>query len=270
MSEKRSREGFTLIELLVVIAIIAILAAILFPIFAKARERAHVAVCQSNLKQLGAAFRLYLNDWEETYPFSAPNGGSRPTWRSQIRPYVKTAGVFRCPSDDGPDRVADRFERETGYPEGLPVGYALNAVTLSYFDEMNGRGEDAVFQAPVDSDMGSGSDLILLAESQIGMTLSPEHLMYADKETLNEDLQSYLPPYGNVVFAHDTRYGRANWLFCDGHVKMLRVVQTLLPRSLWHSESMRGQRIVAGPSIPMDYTDWQAREAIKSLPDSWK
>jgi prepilin-type N-terminal cleavage/methylation domain-containing protein/prepilin-type processing-associated H-X9-DG protein len=64
----RTRKGFTLIELLVVIAIIAILAAILFPVFAKAREAARASACQSNLNQIGKAFKMYLSDWEDTYP----------------------------------------------------------------------------------------------------------------------------------------------------------------------------------------------------------
>lgn len=70
----RKRSGFTLIELLVVIAIIAILAAILFPVFAKAREKARQASCQSNLKQLGLAFAMYVSDYDERWPqHSRPN-----------------------------------------------------------------------------------------------------------------------------------------------------------------------------------------------------
>src|SRR5438309_153039 len=113
--------GFTLIELLVVIAIIAILAAILFPVFAQAREMARKASCQSNLKQLGTGMTMYVQDYDETYP--APGGpgaygagnfyvfpptANTPTpsptslrwqlWGQTLQPYIKNYGVFQCPS----------------------------------------------------------------------------------------------------------------------------------------------------------------------------
>lgn len=75
----RTRRGFTLIELLVVIAIIAILAAILFPVFANARRAAQASTCTSNLKQLGKAFKLYLTDWQDTFPTNRPYSGTSKT-----------------------------------------------------------------------------------------------------------------------------------------------------------------------------------------------
>jgi len=101
--------GFTLIELLVVIAIIAILAAILFPVFAQAREKARQSACISNLKQLTNAFMMYTQDYDEMFPqwkwdqsYSGgsvnPNDGTS-LWHNAIYPYVKNAGVFSCPSD---------------------------------------------------------------------------------------------------------------------------------------------------------------------------
>src|ERR1700710_3138757 len=92
------RKAFTLIELLVVIAIIAILASILFPVFARARENARRASCQSNLKQLGLGFMQYTQDYDETYPTS--NNGHYPWgWAGDIYPYVKSGQVYGCPSD---------------------------------------------------------------------------------------------------------------------------------------------------------------------------
>ncbi len=91
MSKER-RRGFTLIELLVVIAIIAILAAILFPVFAKARDKARAAACLSNLKQLGLGCMMYTQDYDETLPAWA-------LWPTQIEPYVKNRQIYWCPSD---------------------------------------------------------------------------------------------------------------------------------------------------------------------------
>ncbi len=91
------RRGFTLIELLVVIAIIAILAAILFPVFAKAREKARQASCQSNLKQWGLAFQMYSQDYDEMLPRgynAAPTG----PWFDVLQPYVKNRQLQECPS----------------------------------------------------------------------------------------------------------------------------------------------------------------------------
>jgi len=107
-----SRRGFTLIELLVVIAIIAILAAILFPVFAKAREKARQASCQSNLKQIGLAFKMYVQDYDERWPQCDPiaccsNGRLGSTgadfgfngWVSNaLIPYTKNQQIFICPS----------------------------------------------------------------------------------------------------------------------------------------------------------------------------
>ena len=102
-----ARRGFTLIELLVVIAIIAILAAILFPVFAKAREKARQTSCLSNCKQLAAAALMYVQDWDEMFPKYAqadlapgPGTGYQHTlfWLDVIQPYVKNSQLFRCPS----------------------------------------------------------------------------------------------------------------------------------------------------------------------------
>ncbi len=91
--------AFTLIELLVVIAIIAILAAILFPVFAQAREKARQTSCLSDTKQMGLAMYQYIQDYDETYPNGTYNYGNIGGWAGQVYPYVKSIGVYRCPSD---------------------------------------------------------------------------------------------------------------------------------------------------------------------------
>jgi prepilin-type N-terminal cleavage/methylation domain-containing protein/prepilin-type processing-associated H-X9-DG protein len=113
-SKACARSGFTLIELLVVIAIIAILAAILFPVFAQAREKARQTQCLSNLKQLGTAFMMYVQDADETYPLQsldaygvfpyhdderrARSMALVPSWMGSVQPYVKNYGIMVCPS----------------------------------------------------------------------------------------------------------------------------------------------------------------------------
>jgi len=103
------RKGFTLIELLVVIAIIAILAAILFPVFARAREKARQTSCLSNLKEIGLAMLMYVQDYDETFPkrywggsssYLWPNGSTtRGMWMVTVYPYVKNIQLFSCPSE---------------------------------------------------------------------------------------------------------------------------------------------------------------------------
>ena len=110
------RRGFTLIELLVVIAIIAILAAILFPVFAQAREKARMSACMSNTKQLGTAVMMYCQDYDETF---APNlyilGNQAFMFLDLHVPYMKNAGILVCPSDPNAPFFGTML-RTCGYP----------------------------------------------------------------------------------------------------------------------------------------------------------
>lgn len=95
---KKGNSAFTLVELLVVIAIIAILAAILFPVFARARENARRTSCLSNVKQIGLGFLQYTQDYDEAFPLvSFPTPAD--TWTTSMQPYLKSRQIFRCPSD---------------------------------------------------------------------------------------------------------------------------------------------------------------------------
>jgi len=124
----RKRRGFTLIELLVVIAIIAILAAILFPVFAKAREKARQTSCLNNIKQLATSSLMYAQDYDETFfgnnnapcTYTLPNGtvstSTNMLWMYQLYSYVKNVQIYSCPSTYGGQHLADNaYDASLGY-----------------------------------------------------------------------------------------------------------------------------------------------------------
>ena len=136
LTKNNHRRAFTLIELLVVIAIIAILAAILFPAFARARENARRASCQSNLKQIGLGWSMYAQDYDETTtPFYTLGTGNGPItgdpvtlnanyyWPDLLHPYIKSQQVFQCPS------TASLFAGSTDF--WTKVRYAYNQSNLN-------------------------------------------------------------------------------------------------------------------------------------------
>jgi len=141
-----TRRGFTLIELLVVIAIIAILAAILFPVFAQAREKARQITCVSNMKQLALAILMYNTDNDQRYPagadFGDPGTTNQPQfnnqnafahWGSAILPYIKSTGVYACPDDPG----AGTFVPGASFA-GLLSSYAANGYQFFNFNGVTG------------------------------------------------------------------------------------------------------------------------------------
>jgi prepilin-type N-terminal cleavage/methylation domain-containing protein/prepilin-type processing-associated H-X9-DG protein len=150
----KARFGFTLIELLVVIAIIAILAAILFPVFAKAREKARQASCESNMDQLGLALMQYTQDNDERMPapyyfiFNPPTMGAQGGWGGGIYPYVKSAGVYQCPDDASTGAGVIGVQR---------ISYAFNSNLYgglewdTYFSGAGSFGDIAQYTSPANT-----------------------------------------------------------------------------------------------------------------------
>jgi|SRR5579872_672540 len=138
---QRSNKGFTLIELLVVIAIIAILAAILFPVFAQAREKARQTSCVSNEKQMGLAILQYTQDYDEHYPIgmisNGPLGWGEPTyyWPGEVQPYIKNFQCFACPTDPDGGRLAHPVKAASWM--GSWAGYGISYSANSSYDLTN-------------------------------------------------------------------------------------------------------------------------------------
>jgi len=250
----RKREGFTLIELLVVIAIIAILAAILFPVFAKAREKARQSACSNNMKQLGLAFQQYAQDWDERFPTSvmaitkeSGAGMEDSAWDQQIAQYVKSAGSYKCPSNSFKKySVHQPMENVGGKPAKTRiVSYAMNDQLLGVKPSDTApkprglKGAKAVAIARIQDPAGT----IILGEMKAfaknakpaapnkggGINNSAEiHVpFHVTGPGLVETDKAYDTEWG---VSRDLHSGGSVYTFADGHVKWHRILQTLGPR----------------------------------------
>ena len=201
------RKGFTLIELLVVIAIIAILAAILFPVFAKAREKARQSSCLSNAKQIALAGIQYAQDYDETMVPSYD--GVARTWCQLVEPYMKNTQIFRCPSNGS--KV---------YQNSSSPSYGWNWRYLTYYHS---------------GGSGYGRGGIPIAR----ITMPAETIMAGDSgaNSLGYVLSSAQidPSYAPTGMHNDGD----NYAFCDGHGKWLTKQQANSATglsTLWYSE----------------------------------
>jgi len=250
MKTTHKKSAFTLIELLVVIAIIAILASILFPVFARAREQARKAVCQSNLKQIGIAVMMYTQDYDESFPFAA-NGGATSTssnrWYDVVNPYVKSKQqVWNCRTA-GP---LSRYGGSNGYTNG---GYAYNVAGSSYNRNpytgvaIAGYGDGFGFTGgsnPQTPTMESVTLAMVEEPSSTVLASDPCSMTSADFQYRAEFLYawssiSYLPMLHGGPFDQSAATlnanpsGGGNYLFADGHVKYLQVTYAASHRDIF-------------------------------------
>ncbi|MGD9497517.1 MAG: DUF1559 domain-containing protein [Armatimonadota bacterium] len=224
----RRQTGFTLIELLVVIAIIAILAAILFPVFARAREKARQSACTSNLKQIGNAFMMYVQDYDEVFPDTvmgrdAPDHPARThAWTGVLMPYVKNNQVFKCPSAWWGSATVGSWRQIQGGYGGMRevLGYNGN---LGYTEDPVGWGTDPNLDAPGHgqpmSAMTQPADNIIVCDSTNWNTV---RTYWERTDNTSQPTAGIAQQYNYAYYVVDSRHnGQANVVYADGHVKSL-------------------------------------------------
>ncbi|MHB1000430.1 MAG: prepilin-type N-terminal cleavage/methylation domain-containing protein [Armatimonadota bacterium] len=277
----RREKGFTLIELLVVIAIIAILAAILFPVFAKAREAARATSCLSNLKQLGTSLLMYCNDNDDGLPMDAtePSSALCPTdvygetWNGhaalqsasevtfaktysfagQLEPYVKSANMFKCPSDSSCDPKFTVGKRFTSYHFRFTWGVGTTP------------GHTAIAWFPAHTAWKMGQ-MQRPAKTFALSEIVPYHDFRLDPAGKGSAYESYAFEPGAKV----------NYVFCDGHAKAYPIDTTtvvynwLLPIHVYDSHYPKAYYagLTSGgiDGIPMGWDviepSWQLGQAV--------
>jgi len=227
---KNTRKGFTLIELLVVIAIIAILAAILFPVFAKAREKARQTSCASNLNQLGIGFAQYTQDYDERQPSGIGTTSEATGWASQIYSYEKSTGVYKCPDDATTPNpttatvvsyAANSNLNNSGTPITLSQ-FAAPSDTVQLF-EISGASGGSVSTINDYLSGISGNGTGTLTDGDDATT---QDVVYETGQ-LAESAQTVGTANGQFAASTGLHTDASNFLFADSHVKWVK------PANIW-------------------------------------
>ena len=249
---KGQRRGFTLIELLVVIAIIAILAAILFPVFAKARERAKATTCINNEKQIGIALTQYASDYDENFPPERipPNWGlGSPTWKDALDPLIKSKDVWVCPSNQfawavtkspfGVNKLGDECGR-------FPRSYAYNGEIFYKNPSFQNKGVPlSTFKSPAGT--------ILFVESRSSYSDMPANGGGPGFRSFILQTIPGIPATAGGMNAHS---GRVNFIFADTHVQAMELYKSYVPQQMWAADPAD---TTAPASQGMKYTDIAAQ-----------
>lgn len=230
MNLRRYERAFTLIELLVVIAIIAILAAILFPVFAQAKAAAKKTACVSNAKQIGLTFNLYLNDYDDRMPGLYYSGNTYRWPLYVVPPYAKNREIVFCPStaDDRKSYGASMQD----YIYGLTPGYGYNYRYLTDPSTGYHTGRSA-------SEIGATADTMMLAESTFANDAEAPSLGFFYVNPPDEWLGSPPLKWDSFGYIWPRHMNRATTIFADTHVRGLPVTQgkgTLADLSIWDLE----------------------------------
>ncbi|HEX8464612.1 MAG TPA: DUF1559 domain-containing protein [Abditibacterium sp.] len=221
-SKSLKHSAFTLIELLVVIAIVAILASILFPVFGRARENARRASCQSNLKQIGLALQMYVQDFDGRVPICVDNSTPTPTddsgyWWVTLFKYTKNDQVFQCPSWQTTTLPTGLFPYETPPNPAKPFTHFGISGTYVWNETMDGSPEMRLTGTSSDGTSYGPAEVVAVSEGFNGSHVwKPEHV--APLGNPEQRLRSFHFEGYNVAYA-------------DGHVKWIN--NTQMKRRLW-------------------------------------
>lgn len=215
------RSAFTLIELLVVVAIIAILAAILFPVFGRARENARRTSCLSNLKQAGLGLMQYTQDYDESMPFIQLGSGPVTYWMDAIQPYTKSYQIWRCPSDTNTNMPG---------PNTANTSYAVNAAGW-------GEGLGSPYTGPMSNGTGrlrvmtlaaiASPSTTFVAGDNTGNNNFSGNYTWTDVSVIGRPNMTNNPPTLGIWTARHLQ--TINTLWADGHAKAMNLGQLAKP-----------------------------------------